>query len=254
MPTENSDSSGSSTVSGIKNVIASFTGGKNNNNLINQNNQNNNQNNQNNNQKYGGVANIYFSNRNNNTITDQYLTIKPKLPSRVSSDPIRVYKQSSEKLIEEHKGKAWSNDILSKALKSWPTGNDKPLLIPGNTPDSEKSVSVRLYDFSSTPTGISAGSDGAMKSPPRGSQGQGQGQGQGRHTSGPGGTGSDSPSRGSVGDGSLALSSSHGKRSYAIGTGIGSGTGSGSRSRSGTGSGSGSSSTGSGGSDRSGSG
>lgn len=138
----------------LSGALATFTG-KNTNNNPNRN---------------GGVASIYFGNRNQ--ATDQYLTVKPKIPSRVSSDPIRVFKQA-EVRAEEHKGKTWSNDIFPKTLKSWPTANDKSSITGTSTaPDSEKSV--RLYDFSSTPTGVasasassSSASDGGKKPSPR---------------------------------------------------------------------------------------
>jgi hypothetical protein len=137
-------------------ALASFTG-KNTNNNPNRN---------------GGVASIYFGNRNQ--ATDQYLTVKPKLPSRVSSDPIRVFKQA-EVMAEEHKGKTWSNDIFPKTLKSWPTTSDKSNVSGSAAPDSEKSV--RLYDFSSTPTGVVAGSssDGKKPSPKHSKHSSGQG-------------------------------------------------------------------------------
>ena len=116
--------------------------------------------------KNTGVAGIYFGNRN--PVIDQYLTVKPKIPSRVSSDPIRVYKQSDATGAgEEQKGKTWSNDVLPKTLKSWPSGSDKSTAArPGPSPiESEKSV--RLYDFSSTPTGVSSSGDSlGKKSPP----------------------------------------------------------------------------------------
>lgn len=143
---------------GISSALASLTGGKTNlNNVI----------------KHGGVTNIYFNNRNSSTNTDQYLIAKPKIPSRVSSDPIKVYKQTDNE-IEEQRKKAWSSDVLSKALKSWPTANDKTVIsATSNIPENEKSV--RLYDFSSTPTGITSssitersgerGSDCGSKSP-----------------------------------------------------------------------------------------
>lgn len=140
----------------LSGALASFTG-KNTNNNPNRN---------------GGVASIYFGNRNQ--ATDQYLTVKPKLPSRVSSDPIRVFKQA-EVMAEEHKGKTWSNDIFPKTLKSWPTTSDKSNVSGSSAPDSEKSV--RLYDFSSTPTGVVAGSssDGKKPSPKHSKHSSGQG-------------------------------------------------------------------------------
>ena len=140
----------------LSGALATFTG-KNTNNNPNRN---------------GGVASIYFGNRNQ--ATDQYLTVKPKLPSRVSSDPIRVFKQA-EVMAEEHKGKTWSNDIFPKTLKSWPTTSDKSNVSGSSAPDSEKSV--RLYDFSSTPTGVVAGSssDGKKPSPKHSKHSSGQG-------------------------------------------------------------------------------
>ena len=113
--------------------------------------------------KNGGVASIYFGNRSQ--AADQYLTVKPKLPSRVSSDPIRVFKQTDE---EEQKGKTWSNDVLPKALKSWPATSDKSS-VSGTSTAGESEKSVRLYDFSSTPTGVSTSSGDSVgkRSPPK---------------------------------------------------------------------------------------
>ena len=134
---------------GISDALASFTGKNTNSNA---------------NKNGGGVTSIYFGNRSQ--AADQYLTAKPKLPSRISSDPIRVFKQDGEE--EEQKGKTWSNDILPKALKSWTPSNDKTS-ISGISSVGESEKSVRLYDFSSTPTGVSAPSGDSVgkRSPPK---------------------------------------------------------------------------------------
>jgi serine/threonine protein kinase len=132
-------------VGGISGAIASFTAGKN----------------QSGKSKSGGVVNglydIYFASRN--TGADQYLTAKSRVPSRTSSDPMKLSK-NSEKEVEEKKTKTWSksNDVLAKALISWPNTSDKSSLSGGSSvinsaTTSEKSM--KLYDFSTTPTGLS---------------------------------------------------------------------------------------------------
>jgi hypothetical protein len=133
---------------GISDALASFTGKNTNSNAS----------------KNGGVTSIYFGNRSQ---ADQYLTAKPKLPSRISSDPIRVFKQADGE-EEEHKGKTWSNDILPKAVKSWPASSDKSTA-SGSSAAGDSEKSVRLYDFSSTPTGVSApsGESVGKRSPPK---------------------------------------------------------------------------------------
>ena len=139
---DSSDSgTGARTVSGgIKSALATFTGAKSNINYA---------------IKNGGVPIIHFNDRNSGTNTDQYLTVKPRIPSRVSSDPIKVSKQT-DKELEEQKNKAWSNDVLTKALKSWPA--DKVAASSSISVVVENEKSVRLYDFSSTPTGVTSSS------------------------------------------------------------------------------------------------
>ena len=141
---DSSDSgTGARTVSGgIKSALATFAGAKSNiNHAI----------------RNGGVPIIHFNDRNSGTNTDQYLTVKPRIPSRVSSDPIKVNKQT-DKELEEQKNKAWSNDVLNKALKSWPTDKVAAAVSSSISVVVENEKSVRLYDFSSTPTGVTSSS------------------------------------------------------------------------------------------------
>lgn len=177
---------------GISDALASFTGKNTNSNA----------------NKNGGVTSIYFGNRSQ--AADQYLTVKPKLPSRISSDPIRVFKQTDGE-EEEHKGKTWSNDILSKAVKSWPASSDKSS-VSGSSVAGDSEKSVRLYDFSSTPTGVPPSGDSVGKrSPPKNN----------RHLVGP-----ESPPLGSsIGSVKSVTSAVGGRKSISPGSAGGAGAG-----------------------------